>query len=561
MLHSPAQVDARRACFLSAAAFLATWLLLCSCAHTVTSYSRLSNSELKEFKHVTRLVVMPVPEEDRTSKVHKIKIMEDARIHRMTREVSEVTIQRYPFSAARKIDDCIIGVIGAPFTPLAILGGLVNGDAEMMVFPLSAWNPFVNFRPDKGGLFTGPIAMEYEKVTEEGDWTPVEPIFNLQPLVLSEIQVGSPKGKITVQTDGNGIAAIDLSQLFELGNHYQDLSLRISTPNALQCTYTVGEDRFLAIDARGRAVQPERPPVTLPPAPLPEKPKLLLARESERLLVYKVGDYGYWVNEDGVAVLALPAHRPLEAFADEYLRYRLHKPLEGTDGYYIFDFAFDPVRQITLAVKVGESPREKDALGWVSAQGVFLWNTFYRVRTDRPLLVYPTYESCNWQNQGMASEYAPGDNGALPVLEQKDSNWCIAYPGEGDSLHYGWVRWEKPAGKLEVRLMKHKIDAALSYMEQELIWGKSRESLEDDLRVHLHGPLSLLKVTWERFCSSFNKESYEEKSIAGRFIDVPLPLEDYRRFQLMVLSLADLLLKKNLWHGRDILYVPIDWEK
>lgn len=569
-------------------AALAVWGV-CGCAHTATSYSRQENSELREYKHVKKLVVATADSDERASAIYRIKISEDAEIQRAVRTVAEVTVKEYPFSGARKIDDLFIGIVGAPFAPLAILGGLANGETDLMLFPLSAWNPLANFRPDKGGLFSGPISPRYQQYSEKSDWQYQPATHTVQPYVGS-LLVKTDGNSLQASTDATGVATVDLVRLLGGRMAAGDVTISVHTASDMVCTHLIPAARLASI-ARPKSVpaqtdpQPSRPqpasqrppvvkapqqvPVQAAPRTMPTSRQLAVSSlmpvvrqpKAGQLLLYKAARWGYWVNNEGVAVLALPTHADVQLYADEFLHYPTKKQLRFGKAYYVFAFTFDPVNQIALAAKVGIAPREEECAGWVSAQDTMLWQTLYLVAVKDKITLYPTQESCRQGNSQQAFTVdVRSAMPALPVIEQRDKLWCLACPdtqGQGDTLRLGWLSWDDSSGsRLQVRVMKHKLDVALKFLENKIIQGNQQPNEQFELA--LQGPLCLQQMTGEMFLASFNKESQENETVQGQFLDIPSQSPAIDEFQETILTISNELLKKNLWEGDDVVFLPVE---
>ncbi len=574
---------------ISLIALLAAWGIS-GCAHTATSYSRQENSELREHKHVKKLIVSAVPGDDRRSAFYRIKVAEDAEIQRAVRTIAEVTVKEYPFSGARKIDEVFIGIVGAPFMPLAFIGGLANNEPDLIFFPLSAWNPFANFRPGKGGIFSGPISPRYQQHTEKGEWKYLSPTKTVQPYASGNLLIEANGRSLRLATDQHGVAVIDCNRLGIVPGASSDIRLTIRTSHDMVCMHNIPATRLAAILPAKTARPQAMPPAVLPKPrssqPLVNKPQSALAKVTRRavqpsrqlaisslmpslpkakageVLLYKTERYGYWVSSEGIAVLALPAREGAQLYADEYLRYLVKKELGASKAYYVFAFTFDPITHITLAAKIGTSPREEESVGWISAQDIVLWQTLYLLADTNPLTLFPSYESCRQGNSRTALTYKGESNTpmpALPVIEQRENAWCVAYPdvqNQGKTLSFGWLAWNNSlASQLQVRVMKHKLDAAIQFLENKIILGDKQTS--NSFALELHGPLSLQQVTGEMFLASFNKGKEDKQSIQGQFLDIPNGAA-YDEFQETILRISNELLKKNLWEGDDVVYLPVD---
>ena len=544
-------------------------IFLAGCAQTVTSYPQDNQTETKAHQQTKRLLVTQAPQDRATAHLYQFKVVEEVQVQNSSRPMSRITTQRYPFSLARKFDDILMGVLGAPFTPLAIIGGLASGESDLILFPLSALNPFANFRPDKAGLLTGPVSIEHQQYTEAGEWSR-QPTKNVvQPLANATLKVTVWSREITVITDKEGIAIIDLNQV--AGNDWRDsLSLSIRTANQMQCQHLITRDRLLA----SRPGQLRVPSLPLQPS-TPRLPVMTRAKtggipinnaiKPGAALFYKLDNFGYWVNGKGLAVFALPAHSNVKIYADEYLRYQVARPMISGKSYYLFGFAFDPVTQITLAVKIGLAPLESKALGWVSAQEVLPWNTPYRLALKKPLELYATEESCQRNNRQTAIVYGPDAAGyvpALPVLDRTGKAWCLAYPDPDDPAHalrLGWIRQqEETVATLQIRVMKHKMDRALKFLENRVIWGMPLAYAHPELKVKLTGPLALVKMTGEMFIASFNKDNDLGQPMDGLFLDLPKNEQNYVLFQSSLLYFSNLMSKNGLWEGEDVAYVAVE---
>jgi hypothetical protein len=139
----------------------------------------------------------------------------------------------------------------------------------------------------------------------------------------------------------------------------------------------------------------------------------------------------------------------------------------------------------------------------------------------------------------------------------------VAYPtlSKQKSIVYkhGWIRWaEEPGIKSEVRIMKHKLDMALAYLEKNVIWEEKSSILQKGLQTKVDGPLSLRRQTGEMFLSSLNREeNYTPRSVHGQFIRTPLDATEHEQFQRYVLYVTSLMAKNEAEIKDDMVYVPL----
>ena len=127
-------------------------IFFCSCANTAMHREVIREPQIHKKDEVKQLIVKRALNDDVSSEMYYMQLIKNTVFQKSARNNTRIVVRRYPFSAIRKLDEIIIGAVTVPFTPLAIIGGLVNDDPDLAFYPLSMLWPMRNFRPEKGGL-------------------------------------------------------------------------------------------------------------------------------------------------------------------------------------------------------------------------------------------------------------------------------------------------------------------------------------------------------------------------------------------------------------------------
>ncbi len=144
------------------------------------------------------------------------------------------------------------------------------------------------------------------------------------------------------------------------------------------------------------------------------------------------------------------------------------------------------------------------------------------------------------------------------MLAKKKNAWCVAYPDSSkQKFYYAWINFSKEQGlQPEVRIMKHRLDLAISYLEKNLIKGNSTQKLQKDFAVELVGPLLLKKPEEKMRFSTFTHHGQSFDSHIGSLINLPKGEKKQQAFQQSILGLANMITKEQMQQQQDIIYIP-----
>lgn len=582
-------------------------ILLCSCANTATHREVVKQPRVETKDTVNSLVVKRALRDDVSSKMYKIQLMKEVSYTKFTRSDTKIVEKRYPFSVARKVDEFIIGAITVPFTPLAIVGGVINGDPDLAIYPVSMIWPFRNFRPEKAGLLSGPVTPEVTTNVIPGAWRREGTKRDVSIVRGGQLKIITNGKMADFHTTKDGIIIINLSKLPGVYDSNGSVDLRV-TFNGQSVDHTISAQRLVVVrnnaqpdpspqnDLPGNEIPdltqdlseketvaqvkkpveekvaentvdptelnatpdnqvvPAKKPTELIPAPTNQYPGM------DRALLYKGLTHGYWIKkQDGFPIMGVPNKPGVVAYTTENMQQPNGNVLAIMKEYYVFAFSFAK-DNANVAVKVGTSPFENNAHGWINAKDLFLWNTLYRVRATKSFSIYRSHDDCLQGSNNVFTFEISQENvdTYFPVLEKKGSIWCIAYPDQNGHLQHGWVQWLSENGlEVEVRAMKHKIDMAINYLAKRIII--NAEDLEKQYTMELRGPLYLLKPKEEMKMSSFKREKESSKITKARQIEAPADEAEFQEFHRQVQELGKILTEKEVWQtDDDVIYVPAE---
>lgn len=581
-------------------------ILFCSCSNTAMHREVVREPQVHKKDEIQQLVVRRALNDDVSSEMYYIQLIKSSVFQKSARNNTRVVIRRYPFSAVRKLDEIIIGVITVPFTPLAMIGGVVNDDPDLAFYPLSMLWPLRNFRPEKGGLLTGPVIPEEKTNIVEGNWQYLGEEKETAVLKNAKFKIQVNKKEARFHTDGDGVAIVNLSKIPHIFDDKGDIELNILWDN-LQANHVISSQRLLVVRAKNQSLPKEESKSSndtifedLPGESLPldlssKKEVIVEAKKSEsttqpksvelsqivpaqqptdlipnkvdtlpgmdRALLYKGLSHGYWIKkEDGFPIMALPNKPSVVVYGTQNLESPNGSTLVMGKEYYVFSFDFGNDNRNT-AVKVGTSPFENNAYGWVYAKDLFLWNTLNRLSATKSFDIYTTHDDCLRGNDKAKKTFVIDEQNQdlyFPVLERKGSVWCIAYPDGNNHLKHGWIQWLSETGlQVEVRAMKHKIDMAINYLAKKVII--KTDDLEKQYVMELQGPLYLLKPKENMQMSSFVKEKESMKVTKARQIEAPTDEKEFEAFHQQVQELGQILTEKDVWQtDDDVLYIPAE---
>lgn len=574
---------------------------MCSCANTAMSREVIKQPQIQKKHTLRKLVVKRALQDDVSSEMYKIQLIESSVFQKSIRNNTKIVVKRYPFSVGRKLDEFIIGAITVPFTPLAIVGGIVNDDPDLVFYPLSMIWPFRNFRPEKAGLLSGPVTPEVTTKIVKGNWQNIGQKKKISVLKNARFKLQVNGKQARFHTDKNGIATINLSNLPGVKENNSSVDIRIVVNSKLKTNHRITPQRLLVARRSSQIFVPKQdtqeetfednisenletdlsentpiskekvvalnPNTITPSQEIPaKKPMDLIPNKvnshpgMDRSFLYKGLSHGYWIKkQDGFPIMALPNRSRLVLYGSENLENPNGKTLEMGKEYYVFSFTFSNTNNKNVAVKVGTSPFENAAHGWTYAKDLFLWNTLNRVSATRSFRIYRSHDSCLRGDDSNSLMFKiNGDSPYFPVLERKGSIWCIAYPDKNNYLQYGWIQWLSETGlEVEVRAMKHKIDMAINYLAKKVILNAT--DLEKQYILELRGPLYLLKPKEEMKMSSLVKEKESSRISKARQIEAPVDEEEFQKFHQQVQELGKILTEKEVWQtDDDVIYIPAE---
>lgn len=535
-------------------------LFLISCTHHSFSEEAQKDEYGEKVAH-EHLVAVQAYTDNVTSSRYRMKVQTEKVVHCSARQVDKITAKRYPFSVIRKVDDIVFGTLCLPLTPFALVGGVVTQDSEIMFFPFTALCPWKNYKPSEAGLLTGPVAGEYKDDLVTGNWQYLGEITQKTDWNHQQVSVSQGGRSLSISSDEEGNIVLDLNEVVSQGAY---TSLRVEVANGQRVEHRIPAKRFRLLN---RFLDEEKRPELVPDkSRTPKKhvppvrkpfPPVALTSSSSNLALYFNHNHAYWVQAQSGLPLVVTPLQPLGTYSDKLLNTQTSRAIQAAQGLYVLDFHFSS--QGLFSVEVSTKPGKENSLGWVSSERIYLWDSINRLSAEGKFRVYSSLLACQRKDQKKSKVLSLSSSRSqlfLPVLKKQDSFWKIAFHMKGTiQFQTGWIDWSNsPNLKVGVRVLKHRLDQAIQYLEKSV--AAKQKTLDKESFLRLDGPLLIKRPDKTLALKNWVKQKEFDKSIMRPLLQIPQDDQSKQLWEASILRISDLVSERNLWKEKeDMVYI------
>ncbi len=539
-------------------------VFLTNCTHHSFSEEAQKDEYGEKVAH-EHLVAVQAYTDNVTSSQYRMKVQTEKLVHCSARQVDKITAKRYPFSVIRKVDDIVFGTLCLPLTPFALVGGVVTQDTEIMFFPFTALCPWKNYKPNEAGLLTGPVAGEYKSDLVTGNWQYLGDITQKTDWNHEEISISQGDKRLSTSSDEEGNIVLDLNEIVSRGAY---TSLRVEVADGRRVEHRIPAKRFRLLNRFSDGEkQPELQVPNKPRTPkkyvAPEKksspPAILSTSSSPNLALYFNHNHSYWVQAQSGLPLVVTPLQPLGTYSDKLLKAQTSRAIQAAQGLYVLGFHFSS--QGLFSVEVSTKPGKENSLGWVSSEQIYLWNSINRLSAEGKFRVYSSLLACQRKDQKKSKVLSLSSSRSqlfLPVLGKEDSFWKIAFHMKGTiQFQTGWIDWDNsPNLKVGVRVLKHRLDQGIQYLEKSVAAKEKQEVLGKESFLRLDGPLLIKRPINGLALKRWRKHKEFDKSIMRPLLQIPEDEQAKQLWEASILRISDLVSERNLWEEKeDMVYI------